>query len=260
MADSVGHSASIWDVENSSNIRIRAARTYSSVYDKEARWPGYNYTDCVNYALKNPGTENFDILVMSAPTVDISNMDTSKKTPTSSSENFQKDARKSSHNMFRLAERSLRDNPKLNKVIIMEHPPRFDNPAVDPISLKPALAKLANTTLGKLWLNSKLKDKIVIGQHSLESSGLGDAHNARYVNPITGKYDGVHLYGPTGCKDYTNSLKSILMMALSKNEFGTAPAEEHVACPQAKYQKKKQVPSVPTKNRFSVFNTNMGNW
>ena len=119
----------------------------------------------------------------------------------------------------------------------MEHPPRFDKPAVDPTSLKPALAKLVNATLGKLWLNSKLKDKIIIGQHSIESSGTGDAHN---VNPVTGNYDGVHLYGVTGCKDYTNSLKSILMMSLSRNESGTAPV-------------------VPTKNRFSVFNTNLGN-
>jgi hypothetical protein len=238
-------------------------RAYSSVHDKTARWPEYNFTDCVDYTLKNPGIENFDVLLMSAPTVDISNMDTSKMNPKDSTETFQLNARKSSHNMFRLAERSLRQNNNLKKVIILEHPPRFDQTDVDPTSLKPALARLANATLGKLWLNSKLKDKIVIGHHSLESSGAGDAHKARYVNPKTGKYDGVHLYGVTGCKDYANSLKSIMMLALpeqNKSECGTAQVDEHITCPQAKYQKKRTVSSVPTKNRFSVLKSNSGNW
>ena len=60
----------------------------------------------------------------------------------------------------------------------MEHPPRFDTVDVDPLSVKPTLANLANTTLGQLWLNSPLKDKIFIGQHSLESSGVGTGHFA----------------------------------------------------------------------------------
>ena len=34
--------------------------------------------DKYNFALKNPGREQFDVLVMSAPTVDISNLDTSR--------------------------------------------------------------------------------------------------------------------------------------------------------------------------------------
>ena len=199
---------------------------------------------------------------MSAPSVDISNMDTSKMNPKDSTETFQLNAKQSTNNMFRLAERSLRENPNLKKVIILEHPPRFDQTDVDPNSLKPALARLANATLGKLWLNSKLKDKIFIGRHSLASSGTGDAHRARYVNSASGKYDGVHLYGVTGRKDYTNSLKNSLSLSLcelNKNE-GTAHVDEHSTCPQTKYQKKRSVPSVPTKNRFSVLKSNSGNW
>ena len=166
--------------------------------------------------------------------------------------------------MFRLAERSLLQNPKLKKVVIMEHPPRFDEPMVDPTSLKPALARLANATLGNLWLNSKLKDKIVIGLHSLECTDGGDAYNARYRNNASGKSDGVHFWGPSGCKEFTNSLKSILMLALSQQnraQCGIPQGEKQVPFTQQKNQnKRKYSPSVSTKNRFNVFNSNSGNY
>ena len=164
--------------------------------------------------------------------------------------------------MFRLAKRSLDQNPNLSKVILMEHPPRFDKLDVDPTCLKPTLARLANSTLGQLWLNSPLKDRIFIGRHSLESYGSGHKHEARYVNQVSGKSDGVHLYGPKGCEDYTKSVKIILAQAILKNnraktstECGTAQPESHSNCPQAKFQRKTTVhPSVATQNRFSVFN------
>ena len=201
------------------------------------------------------------MLVMSAPTVDITNLDTSKLQPSDDTEYFQQKTTLSSQNMFSLAERSIRQNPYLNKVIVMEHPPRFDTADVDPCSLKPKLAKLANVTLGQLWMNSSLKDKICIGSHSLESSGNGDGHFARYQNYYTGKYDGVHFYGQAGCTDYTNSVKTILKMALPKlsptkpaTESGTAQSNNHKSCPQTKYQQKMYHPSVQTKNRFNILN------
>ena len=76
VADSVGHTASLPIIEIDNNCRIRKARAYSSVNDTRARWPKYNFTDVVKYALDNPGREKFDVLVMSAPTVDITNIDT----------------------------------------------------------------------------------------------------------------------------------------------------------------------------------------
>ena len=218
-----------------------------------ARWPKKNFKDIVNHSLKHPGTENIDVLVMSAPTVDITNLNTSNLQTSENSMFFQQQACLSSQNMFKLAEKSLQNNPSLSKVVIMEHPPRFDTPDVDPTSLKPKLARLANSTLGQLWLNSALKDKIHIGRHSLESSGAGATHFKRYENIKTGRYDGVHMYGQTGCKDYTNSLKTILMMAMTDFGVGTALAGKHNDCEQAEYQRKHQ-PHVQTSNRFSLFN------
>ena len=177
-------------IEEYQDCRIRSARAYSSVYDKKARWPKYNFSDVVKNSIQNPGRECADILIMSAPTVDITNMDTAKLKPGDKTDAFQDKAILSSQNMFNIAEKALKMKPSLSKVIIMEHPPRFDTTDVDPISVKCNLARLANATLGGLWLNSPLKDKIIIGRHSLESSGAGAAHFNRYQNKNTGKYDG----------------------------------------------------------------------
>ena len=82
--------------------------------------------------------------------------------------------------MFSLAQATLGENRNLSKVIIMEHPPRFDTQEVDPTSLKSKLAIFAKTTLSSIWLNSPLKDRILIGRHSLESPGVGPSHQTRY--------------------------------------------------------------------------------
>ena len=189
---------------------------------------------------------------MSAPTVDISNIDTSNVSANRNTDVYKKQVITSCQNMFILAQHSLEKNPHLSKVIIMEHPPRFDNHIVDPNSLKPNLARLANVTLGQLFLNSPFKDKIVIGRHSLESPGAGPAHDARYVNR-SGRSDGVHFWGVKGREVYTNSVNTILMSALPNSRAGTAQG----GCQDQSGKKFKT--HVPTNNRFSVFNSNKGN-
>ena len=67
-----------------------------------------------------------------------------------------------------MATNAVRNNPSLQKVVIMEHAPRFDEYNVDPTGLKPELAKYANSTFYQILNSSDLKDRIVIGKHSLE--------------------------------------------------------------------------------------------
>ena len=261
VADSVGHSASIRQIEGSQKCRITTARAYSSVYDPKARWPTSNFTDVTRQALNNPGREQFDVLVVSAPTVDITNLDTTQLGPRDNTEAFQHQTILSCQNMIHLAENSLRNNPSLAKVVIMEHPPRFDMPGLDPTSLKPELAKLANSTLGQLWLNSPLKDKICIGRHNLVGSEVGTAaHLSRYQNSHTGRYDGIHFYSQIGSKVFTNSLVNIFMGALSQlrpsktaNGLGTAQSNVHTGREQTRQQGQYKA-SVPTRNRFDVLN------
>ena len=256
----MGHTASFRKLEVFQNCRIKSERAYSSVYDNNARWPDYNFSAVVEHSLRNPGRDSADILLMSAPTVDISNMNTSQLQPGDQTDAFQKRTVLSSQNMFNIAEKALKNHSSLSKVIIMEHPPRFDNPDVDPTSLKSNLARLANATLGGLWLNSPLKDRIVIGHHSLESSGSGSSHFDRYQHK-NGKYDGVHFWGQNGGLDFTNSVKTILSLAVPRHhpsyvqaECGTAQSGNHDNNPQAKNLGRKYQPTVQTSNRFSPLN------
>ena len=268
VGDSVGYTASMRAVERFSNSRMRTATAYSSVHDSQAKWPKFNFTAVVENALKNPGKDDFEVLVLSAPTVDITNMDTSKLISTDSIDYYQQKTIISSQNMFSLAQRSLQQNPNLKKVVLIEHPPRFVKSELDPTALKPDLARLANATLSQLWMNSPIKDNIFLGHHSLECSGTGDTQLAKYKNQSTGRYNCVHFYGPNGCRDYTNSVKTILMLALSGQNFNTtatkggpAQSNNHSNCPQAKFQTQQSYhPSVQPRNRFGVFISNLGNF
>ena len=238
VGDSVAHSANLRKVEKSRKCRIRSARAYSSTKDDNSMFPAKNFSDVVYDNLKNSGGEEYDVLVMSAPSVDISNLN-----PSNMNKNIIEDKiYQSSKNMIKTAEEALANNTgSLKKVIIMEHPPRFDG-------LRSQLVKIANNALTHFRLSSPCKDMIVIGQHSLESSGAGYTHMARYQDYYTGRYDGVHLYGITGAKDYTDSVNTLLMMALSDQETGMK--EEHTDCEQAQYQRRQAMKTRQTGYRY----------
>ena len=63
---------------------------------------------------------------------------------------------------------------------------------------------------------------------------------ARYKDIKSGKYDGVHLYGPSGQKAYTESVMKILSSAQLVRVNPPKYYEEynHQTCSQAKYQTK----------------------
>ena len=115
--------------------------------------------------------------MMSSPTVDISNVNTSSMPDVAENKVIE-----SSRNIFKIAHRVLRENPTLRKVVIFEHPPRFDDVH------KSRLVTLANNTLNQLFENSPFKNRIILGRHSLESSGVGSVHADRYQDYNTGLY------------------------------------------------------------------------
>ena len=272
VGDSVGHTANLRIVEKSLKLRIKSAKAYSSTKDDAAKWPTKNFNDVVSHNLKNPGNEEFNILVMSAPTVDITNIDTINQVK----KDVELKVINSCKNMMNIAQRAITQNKSLTKVIVMEHPPRFDG------KHKSELTKLANSTLGQLWVLSPLKGRIVIGRHSLESPGVGPTHLARYKDHNTGRYDAVHFYGRSGVRDYTDSIKSIMMIAFSDKEAAQSSArtqtvDDHLREEQAQYEwsqgqskhtnrqgqsntehryGKQAQPSqpIPTQNRFQHFN------
>ena len=175
----MGRTVEFPKIEKEVNVTIKTAKAYSSNEDIKALWPDRNFTKVVkNELAKHPS----DCLVMSAPTVDITNIDTSKLTENDNTDIYQQMVYVSCVNMFTCAENAAKENPNLKKVIIMEHAPRYDTKDIDPLSLKPALAKYANNVIMQLYLNSKLKNRITIGQHSLATSGYGSEHEDRFKN------------------------------------------------------------------------------
>ena len=91
-------------------------------------------------------TESKDIeaLVMIAPIVDISNINTSGMSYSENYRSLEEEAKQLSFNIFRITEKSLKEHSNLSKVVILEHPPRYDKGFRDPMSIKPRLAKVAN--------------------------------------------------------------------------------------------------------------------
>ena len=293
VCDSVGRGVEFPRIEKELECTIRTAKAYSSVEDNRALWPASNFADVVKVELaKNP----IDCLVMTAPTVDITNIDASKLTQSDSTDIYQQMVYVSCSNMFTTATNTLKENPKLKKVIIFEHSPRNDTDEVDPLKMKPALARYANNVFTQLWLNCPQKNRITIGQHSLVTNGSDVTHNDLYKN---NKYDGVHHYGAGGRRMYTKSVMNILKKVLKHQQsqnppqdtqkahqwsttnnqgYENSPQEHqkksttqsfHQQCPQTLYQQKHKNPvktnndryhaSVQDNNRFSVFNTNLGN-
>ena len=292
----MGSTVDFPSLEKDAKCTIRTAKAYSSKEDKRALWPYKNFARVVREHLAKAPT---DCLVMSAPTVDITNIDTAKLRQSDSTDVYQQMVHVSCVNMFTCAEYALKDYPNLKKVILLEHAPRYDTEDVDPLGLKSALAKYANNTFSQLWLNSKEKNRIMIGQHNLSTGGSGANHDDWFRNINSSKYDGVHFYGYSGRKNYRRSLLNIFQKAFGPivqqpqdahkesqnvhkqsqnvhkqsqntphhNQNSSQYLDSHQSCPQAQYQQRQKksfkkprfTPSVQVQNRFSVFNSNQGN-
>ena len=157
VGDSIAHNADIAHIEKVTKSRIRTEKSYSSIHDKSARYPNQNFSKVIPEALsKVQDDDEFTHLILSAPTVDITNMNTAKLTSKDNIEVYKKKVVRSCENMFTVGQEALKKHPKLKYVVIMEHVPRYDLAATDPTGLKPKLAKFANSTFEQLWADSAI--------------------------------------------------------------------------------------------------------
>ena len=209
------------------------------IYAKAAaRYPAKNFKDVIPVEV---GKDTFDYLLLQAGSVDISNLNTKDK-PEEHSDYFKREVRCAAKNLFVAAESAFVAQPSLKKVVIMYQTPRYDPRSSDPLALKPVLADLFNQTLGESWLGSNLKDKIVIGVHNMECTG--GIKEARYRDTKNNKYDGVHLFGPSGKKTYTISVLDILLgagIADHRNGQIISGQDYYSQYSHFQYQKKKNV-------------------
>ena len=182
--DSVSEAANLRILETLTNARIRPARKV--VFN--------DLEQTVKQNLNNSGREEFEYLVLSAPSNVITEMRSSEES------SLNENVFKSCKQVIKVAEEALTMKSSLKGVIIMNHSPRFDSQKMS------KLAKMANSILNSELNKSSLKHKISVGVHSLEDFGIGKTHNRRYLNNITGHYDGLHFFGPSGSLEYTKSL------------------------------------------------------
>ena len=176
----------------------------------------------------------------------------------------------SCQNMIIVAQDALTNHPDLKKVTIMNHTPRFDTTDVDPVGLKHNLANFANSSLLELWMDCTMKDKIFIGSHNLDCSGVQKTD--RYTDDRRNRYDGVHLYGSTGKAAYTESVLNILLESHTQASAQSSQSRQnsddsHTSCPQSNYRQQQRKYSsavkghsnIKTQNRFSPLCGSSGN-
>ena len=162
--------------------------------------------------------------------MDISNFKTEKENSKNYLEFFKQKTIISATNTFQAIIKASLEHPQLKQIILMKQIPRYD------CDIKRMLSKLFNDTLDRLYENCQYNNKIVLGNHSLNCSG--GVFQARYNDIMKKKFDGIHLYGPSGMKAYTNSVLRILNSAQLVH---TMPPKyydqfQHKKCPQARYQ------------------------
>ena len=212
IGDSITASLDNRVIERATNSTVRTARAYSSLNDtceNDARaatkFPNRGFKDVIAEELEFKPT---DVLIVQAGSVDVTNLKTDSGKHNEYEEYFKQETIISAQNIFETVSAALSSHPELQKVVLMEQTPRYDTITSDPHSIKPGLSKLYNRTLEKLCHQSPLKDRLIFGKHTLVCTG--GIRESRYVDHKRNRYDGIHLYGPSGGKSYTESVLSIL--------------------------------------------------
>ena len=249
VGDSVAQNANVPFLEKESNTRIRTKKAYSAVNDKAARFPNESFADVVPAALaETHHDDQYSHLVLAAPTIDVTNIDASEVSIDDNIEVYKQKIQISCENMFSVATKALENHQELEKVILMEHPPRHDPKSNDPTGLKPYLANFANSTLQKLLQRSTMNNKIIVGKHNLDFSQ--NMTTAIFEHDWRGNFDGVHMHGSFGTSMFTESVLNIFRSAFSCE---TTCSASHTNCEQAKYQRNRHsATSQPKLNKFSL--------
>ena len=163
VGDSIAHNVDVKQLEKDSNSLITKRKAYGSVEDSVSMFPKKNLSDVVPQELVRKYNQtglDFDVLIIQASSTDITNLDTNVNAM-ENMEYLKQSAAVSSTNIFNVATYSLK-HTNVKKVIIMERIPRYDRVEDDPSSLKSGLSEYSNGILHQLWLQSELKDKIII--------------------------------------------------------------------------------------------------
>ena len=218
-----------------------------------------NFTNVVPDALAEAHHDDqYTHLVLAAPSVDITNIDVSNLKVDSNIEVYKQKVHISCQNMLTVATNALETHQTIEKVILMEHPPRHDTCIDDPTGLKPELAKFANVTLQHLVNTSSMKDKIIVGRHNLDFSN--NMTNAIFKDNYSGRYDGIHMYGQVASTMYCRSVLRMFTSVFPNKSTNNTSDSTNRSCEQTLYQQRTNVRSyrphiefsLPLRNRFEI--------
>ena len=221
-------------------VHPKEGRAYCSSKDwPNARYPSNNHSEMTPKLTKERSYTGGVIL---SPSNDISNLAKLDKAKQYSM------AEKSAVNMLKVAERALEENPPLEKLVLMEYPPRADSEH---------LAKLSgysNQVLRQLVDRSRWRAQIVVGSMAnlnyTNKDEMVDRFGPTNSHP---RYDGVHLRGSKGAQLYTDSIIAGVRAAV---DIGNKKLEKNFIVPKntVRQHQSRQKAQTSTKNRYSVLN------
>ena len=239
VGDSIAGNIHLPTIEAAVDADVKLVKAYSSIYENTnnaahsaPRFPRKNFEDVITNEMSK---SKHDVLIIQAGSVDITNLKTEAPNANDYLEYYKQKTIISSENIFQAAVNAESKYPELKKIVLMKQTPRYDSSTSNPPGLKPYLSQLFNDNLDKLFKSTQTM-KIIIGNHNLDCHG--GVFEARYRNCQTKKFDGIHLYGPSGVKAYTASVLNILSSAqlVVKTPPKYYDQYPHMKCPQAKYQ------------------------
>ena len=198
ITDSIGGNVIIEDLEKATKAKIIKRRAYGAVKDASQTYPISNFTDVVP---KEMAQTVPDVLVLQRDSITLTNL--SEGAP---EEYAQQQVKVSSQNMMSVATTALASNPKLQRVVLMQAPPRYDG--------KDELNMYGNKELLKARDESTSvhKQRVVIGVHNLDCES--NLRASRFGDGRKGpRPDMIHMKGPSGKAAFTRSVASILASA-----------------------------------------------
>ena len=191
------------------DLEVKRAEAFVIAQDDlKAKFPEKNFCTIVPKELEK---ENYSILVLQGGTNEVSNLDVSGNVG-QKIESLKNEIRTSSEKLFSLAQKSLKENKCLKKVIILKRIFRCDLLIEDPSQIRNKLSEYGNRVLEDIYLSKGCPDNISISYQPLECH---DALRAlRYGQPTARNYDGVHLRGNLAVQHYTGSIVNVLIDTL----------------------------------------------
>ena len=207
-----------------------------SAYTTTREWPGAHYPDS-NLAERVPALLNerpYNSLIVLTPSNNIKNI-----------ENFDNHeqnelAVKTALDTVSIVEKALEDSPSLEKIMIVELPPRADSTRLS------EHIEFCNFTLKGRVKNSKYHEQITI-------ANLDNFYDYKYEDifgfPSSRSYDGIHMMGRHGRHAYTDSILKAVEAAGLRRRRRTSNTN---TTPETTSN------TVPTSNMFEVL-SNMSN-